>query len=69
MSKVAMLEKIGLVQFFKNRVKKNSDRFQNRSPEADYVGASNDRFGYGSVQFLVPLLKNWTRIFKIKHTF
>jgi hypothetical protein len=48
MPKLAMLEKIGLVKVIKIRVKKKSDRFQNRSPEADYVGASTDRFWYGS---------------------
>jgi hypothetical protein len=47
MPKVAMLEKIGLVKVFKIRVKKKSNRFQNRSPEADYVGGSTDRFWYG----------------------
>ena len=62
MPKLAMLEKIGLVKVIKIRVKKKSDRFQNRSPEADYVGASTDRFWYGLAQFLVPLLNTLTRI-------
>jgi hypothetical protein len=65
MPKVAMSQKIGLVKFFKIRVKKKSERFQNRSPEADYVGAPNDRFWHGSAHIFLTLLKNLTRIFKM----